>query len=191
VLAPLVQEPDSFSQRIVGLLQLTDPGVEPFDLDLMSRSFGGTRACNRSPFTWRHRHRTTFSRDQTSVEITLKQRVPPPPHLPTRNPMLDQPLSLPAMCEPLILEHHLADLRRRKPCTDRQQPLPPLNASRLTHNQTGKEGFGDFYVCSRGRSGQNQADQNLVSVKPTPIRSLGAPEASNSAYTTSKNHRLT
>jgi len=51
--------------------------------------------------------------------------------------------------------------------------------------------FGYLYVCSRGRSGQNQADQNLVSVKPTPIRSLGAPEASNSAYTTSKNHRLT
>src|SRR5215217_4790283 len=112
----------------------------------MSRSFGGTRACNRSPFTWRHRHRTTFSRDQASVEITLKQRVPPPPHLPTRNPMLDQPLSLPAMCEPLILEHHLADLRRRKPCTDRQQPLPPLNASRLTHNQTGKEGSGSKSV---------------------------------------------
>src|SRR5829696_299487 len=116
----------------------------------MSRSFGGTRACNRSPFTWRHRHRTTFSRDQASVEITLKQRVPPPPHLPTRNPMLDQPLSLPAMCEPLILEHHLADLRRRKPCTDRQQPLPPLNASRLTHNQTGKEGWLTFCVCSAG-----------------------------------------
>lgn len=121
-----------------------DPGVEPFDLDIMGGLLGGTHPCNRGPLTWGHRHRTTFPRDQPPVEITLKQRVSPPPHLPGRNSLLHQPPSLPAMRQPLILEHQLTDLRRREPCTDRQRPLPPLNASRLTHNQTGKEGSWRF-----------------------------------------------
>ena len=99
MLVPLVQEPDSFSQCIVGLLQraidlfqLADTGVEPIHLGGMGLLFSGTprRAttrCSRQETSSPH----YLDAESSPVEVPIQHRVAPPPQLPAGQPTLGQP----------------------------------------------------------------------------------------------------
>ena len=87
LLAHLMQEPDSFSQGLVGLLELTHPGSQAGDLCFLRVAFTSALAFDPGPLLW-WGHHTTFSRDQPAVEIPVKHRRPPPPETVIRNPLL-------------------------------------------------------------------------------------------------------
>ena len=76
-----MQEPDSFSQRLIGFLQalvalfkLMDPRPQPSQLSLCL--FSGTRCGQRGAIRRGNRHIPTFPRNQTPVQITVEQDLP-------------------------------------------------------------------------------------------------------------------
>ena len=114
-----MQEPDSFSQGLDSLLEFTHAGCQPGDLRLLRGAFTGALPLDAGALLW-WGHHSTFSRDQSTVEITVEHRRPPPPEPVIRDSLLLKPERLLSIRLDLVPMHELTDLLRREPRTDRQ-----------------------------------------------------------------------
>ena len=81
-----MQEPDSFSQGLVGLLKLTHSRSQCRDLGLVRCTLPGSLSLDAGALLRWDSHKTTLSRNQPSVEITVEHRRPPPPETIIRDP---------------------------------------------------------------------------------------------------------
>lgn len=121
-LAHRVQEPDSFSQRGIGLFQLADATAQLRYFSRLCRPLGCPCFLQRcAPNRW-NCHLTTISRNKPTVEVALEYRAPPLAQRVEGEITREQPNALPAIWNLLILMHKLADLRRGETWRDGHIP---------------------------------------------------------------------
>jgi hypothetical protein len=105
-----VQEPDSFSQGLVGLLEFTHPCLQASQFGFVTRGSGRPRLGQLRSLRWGGCHPTTFSRNQPSVEVTAEHSFAPPRHPATGQTLTDKPRRLLPIGLTVILMNQLNDL---------------------------------------------------------------------------------
>lgn len=129
-----MQEPDSFSQRLVRGLQLPHPRAKAILLDiLLSRTRHDLAALSSC------RHLTTLARNEAPVEISIEHRSAPSAHHRRRDTSVHQPRTFRSIRATLVREHQITHFFVTEPHSDRHHDLLQIT-SQTTHNQPDKEG---------------------------------------------------